>query len=304
MELSISSNGGIKLYNNLLNISESEPHYLKHQMKHPADILTSAVDKISRAYSIFIASMDDHEIDIDKKKEKSIFDYALALDSFYDQLLLVIKSLSPTGKNDNKDVTIWLRENNPESYNKFKDGTSKAHSQIRKISNKIKHDSIEVNYITITNHKAKEIKGFYFSSIIGANELRGPDLDIHVDYKDSKTAFSYDYFIRHTAGYVATCLYHLNKIFFAGKKSKPNEFKALYNFFNDCSSAGNSLFPNEHKLDLASINIEPNSIKIKYPTKEKKEQHGDYLMNIQPLFKFNQRTNSSNENIPYFRLKS
>lgn len=304
MELTIKTNSGLRLYSNLLNLDNDNPHYLNHKMKHPADILHSAAEKITRALTKFTTSIPLHELDTDSEKEKSIFDYVLALDHFYDQLLLIIKALSKASEKNNKDVTIWLKENNPEAYGKFKDATTKPHNIIRKIANKIKHDTVEVSYLTVGDHKGREIKGFYFSTIVGPDELCGPDPEIHLEYKGGATAFSYDYFQRYTAGYVATCLYHLNKIFFSGKNQKQIENEVLCDYFSKKSTSGKLILPNEYQLDLAFISLEQNTIKIKYPAKEEKDVNSDKITSISPLFKINKRTRSSRNQYPYYQLQN
>lgn len=168
--------------------------------------------------------------DSDQYKDKAIFNYVLELDSFYERLLLIIKCLTPLGKEDNNDVTKWLKDNNNYQYTQFKDATAKSHNLIRKAANGIKHDTSAVDYLTINNHDDIEIKGFYFSNIVGEDELIGPAPEIQETYKGSSTAFSYDYFIRYTGGFVASCIYHLNNILFKGKKYEPIKIEILYSF--------------------------------------------------------------------------
>lgn len=271
-----------------------------HVINHPADILKSSVEKLCTSLNELLATRNSHGSD--KNKEKAICDHILELDSFYDRLFLVIKGLSPMGSSDNKNATLWLKGNNPEAYARFKDSTTKAHTMIRKISNGIKHDSLSVGYLTVVDSKNRIVDGFYFAKTVGKEELQGPCLDIHPKYKGSSTAISYDYFIRQSAGFVATCLFHLDRIFLDKIKTSEISFDSLYQFFDKQKSVGNLIFPNEYNEELAEFSVEKLSIVIKFPAKEKRNKDTDMIVSVKPLFKINGRTNSSNNELPYFKL--
>jgi len=236
------------------------------------------------------------------RKENSIRNYILELDAFYDRMLLIMKGMTPSVKEDNKDVTRWLKANNSEQYNLFKDSTTKSHNTIRMIANGIKHDTLAVDYLIVNNHKNIEIEGFYFSNIVGDDELIGPEPEIHKLYKDSATAFSYDYFIRYTAGFVASCIFHLNNILFKGCKPESSRFDVLYSYFKKNQVLGKKLFPDEYFSSVASLKDDKHSIVIKYPIKEQRDGNTDAIVSVRPLFKINLRTNTSNNQWPYLKL--
>jgi hypothetical protein len=301
MQLSVSSKNGVKLYNNLMNI-EGGGYSSAHKIKHPADIFRVSIEKLDSALDDLLLMIGSH--DFDPYKEKAICNYILELDSFYDRMLLIMKGLTPPVQEDNKDAAKWLKSNNPIQYNQFKDATTKSHGTIRKAANRIKHDTLTVEYLTVTNHKNYEVKGFYFANIVGGDELIGPDPDIHDSYKGSPTAFSNDYFIRYTAGFVASCIFHLNNIFFKGVKNKPTKLDVVHSYFSKKQTSGLLLFPNEYYSSVASLKGSGNSIVIKYPFSEKRDGNTDKITAVQPLFKINQRTRVAHNQWPYFKLLS
>jgi len=300
MELRVSPKNGVKLYSNLMNTEDE--YSSEHKIKHPADIFRVSIEKLDSAFDDLLLMKESHASD--PRKEKAIFNYILELDAFYDRLLLIMKGMTAPSQEDNKDVTKWLTNNNANQYNQFKDATAKPHNIIRKAANGIKHDTLAVEYLTVNNHKNIQVEGFYFSNIVGDDELIGPEPEIHKSYKDSSTAFSNDYFIRYTAGFVASCIFHLNHILFKGCKNKPSKFDVLHSYFTKKQVSGQLLFPNEYNSDVASFKEDSNSIIIKYPSKEKRDVNVDLIASVRPFFRINQRTSRSNNQMPYFKLLS
>lgn len=300
MELRVSRESGLKLYSKLTEL-ETKFHE-EHLMKHPADVLEASIEKLCFSLKKLLSTRNIHGFD--DNKGKAICDHFLEVDSFYDRLFLIMKALSPVSGTDNKDAILWLKENNHDAYSRFKDSTAKAHKLIRKVSNGIKHDSLSVEYLILTDHRNREVDGFYFAKTVGEKELQGPCKDIHDDYKGSSTAISYDYFIRYTAGFVALCLFHLDKIFFKKVKNSKVKFLRLYQFFEKQKDVGDLVFPNEYGCNLADFRIENFSVIVKFPSRIKKNNEVDKILGVKPLFKFNRRTNSSHNQWPYFKLLS
>lgn len=300
MELRISRESGLKLYSKLTELETK--YHEEHLIKHPADVLEASIQKLCFSLDKMLSTRNSHGFD--DNKGKAICDHFLEVDSFYDRLFLIMKGLSPVSANDNDDAIIWLKNNNHDVYSQFKDSTAKAHRIIRKISNGIKHDSLSVEYLTLTDHKNRKIDGFYFAKTVGENELQGPCKEIHEDYKGSSSAISYDYFIRYTAGFVALCLFHLDKLFFNKTKNSKVKFLSLYHFFEKQKDVGDLIFPNEYGCELAEFRIENHSVIVKFPSRIKKNIETDKILGVQPLFRFNRRTNSSHNQWPYFKLLS
>lgn len=297
MDFNISSKNGFKLYSNLMDISDEVCHYKKHGVRHPADTLSLTIKALSLAFNDFWNHKDNHNFD--ERKDKSIKDYILALDSFYEHMFHIIKTFCSADAENNKDVTKWLTNNCPENFNKFKDATSSPHTLIRKIANIIKHDTHRIDYLSIKNSNKKIINGFYFSTIVGSDDLSGPDPDIHKEHQDSATAISYNFFARYSIGFVACCLFHLNKILFNSKRSTPHNPQDIFKIFQTASTVGDDLFPDEYNKSLAIIQPSNASIIISFPKKIKSNTH---IISIEPTFKINERTKKSHDTWPYFKL--
>ncbi|ELU2537229.1 hypothetical protein QPI26_004228 [Vibrio vulnificus] len=300
MELRVSHKTGLKLYSNLISIDTVYHEELR--IKHPADILKNSIEKLEFALNEFIDGRSRHVLD--ESKERSIRNYICELDSFYDRLLLVMKALTKPSHEDNKNADIWLKENNSEKYTLFKDSVSQTHKMIRDISNVIKHDAHSVGYLTVTDHEGKLVDGFYFSNVVGEKELLGPCPRIHEEYRGASTAISYDFFLRYSLGFVVSCLYQVNRIFFKGSKPKPMVFQSFIQYVEKHLEVGTHMFPNEYGRAVAYLSQDKMCVVVKYPYREKKSDDVDRILSVQPFFRFNQRTNSANDKFPYFQLLS
>jgi hypothetical protein len=294
MELSLSKESGLKLYSNLKNIEN------EHPIDHPADVLSRSIKKLNLSLTNLLNTR--YSSAFDDNKGKAICDHFLEVDSFYDRLFLIMKALSPVNEADNKDATLWLKKHNKEAYTKFVSSTAKAHQRIRKVSNGIKHDSLSVEYLTLTDHRNRKVDGFYFAKTTGKDDLQMACQDIHDDYKGSSTAISYDYFIRYTAGFVASCLFHVNKIFFNNVKCSKEKFLPSYQFFDKQKDIGDLIFPDEYGCELAELSVKNLSIVVKFPSKIKKNNETDNIIEVQPTLKVNMRTGQAHNRFPYHSL--
>ncbi|MBQ4858096.1 hypothetical protein [Pseudoalteromonas sp. MMG007] len=300
MELRVSQKSGLKLYNNLLEIKST--YHEQHKIRHPADTFKMSIEKLNVALGQFIERKKSHALD--EFKEKAICNYICELDSFYDRLLLVMKGLTEPSEIDNRNADIWLKDNTSKFYTQFKDSTSKSHKMIRDMANVIKHDTHTICYLTVTDHKGRQVEGFYFSNIIGKNDLQGPCPKIHEEYLGASTAISYDFFLRYSLGFVSLCIFHLNRIFFKGSKPERVNFQPILDFFNSQINVGNSILPNEYSKPTGLISKDKLSFVVKFPHKEPKNADVDKIHGVQPFFKINQRTGSSHAKFPYMQLLS
>ncbi len=300
MELRISKESGLKFYSKLLALETN--YYEEHIIKHPADVFIESITKLSLCLDELLIVFNAKNT-FCGSSHRAISNYILELDSFYDRLFLIMKGLSPKRGKDNKNNTLWLKGNNPQAYTAFLGATAKPHGIIRKMSNGIKHDALNVGFLKISDHESREVKGFYLGKVVGEKGLHGPCPDIHPEYKGAATAISYDYFLRQSAGFLAACLFHLDKIFLSDvKKVTKSPCMILYNFFDKLKGAKNLIFPNEYGMALAEVQTENLSIKIKYPTKIKKTDKTDMINGVNPQFLFNPRTKSSSNQYPYLKL--
>ncbi len=269
-------------------------------MRHPADILRQQFDQLISAQSLFRQSIEKNGFD--ESKGRDITHYILTLDSFFDNLVLIIKSITPPDDTPNSDATKWLRANKSTAYFGLLDSTKKAHNLIRKLANKIKHDAVELHYIEIADYQGSNVKGFYFSNIVNGKGLSGPDVDLHERYRDSSTAISYNYFMLYSAGFIAICLFHLNKLLFTKQLAEGKAMSNIYNFFSATEKVEPRFFPNEYGSDIVEISEHKDTLIAKFPRKIKANREYDNIQGITPQFKMNQRTNSSSAEFPYLRL--
>lgn len=291
---------GTKLYSNLCAISSETGYHVAHNIKHPADILRLQFDKLNVALDDFLKSIEKNAFD--SSKDTAIFSYILSLDTFYDNLLLIIKATSPPAENDNSDVTIWLKSNKSVIYAQFLDSTSKAHEFIRKLSNKVKHDAVDVNYLELSDHQGVAVKGFYLSNAVGERDLTGPDPAVHKLYKGSSTAISYNFFALYAFGFVAHTLFHLNRLIFSKQKANSVAAPNLHSYFVPGANVHHRFFPNEYGEEFGMVSDKNNVLSIEYPFKVKADKAYDAINGIRPTFKANQRTNSAHVELPYFKL--
>ncbi|EJO2026827.1 TPA: hypothetical protein ACMD0O_004593 [Vibrio parahaemolyticus] len=306
MKLKVSRKGFLALTGNLSNADSSERHFIAKNTRHPFDILKLALDGFYRAQKELIDSEKIHAIDPDRRKSKAISDYFLELDRFYDASLLVMKAMSPASDYDNQNVEVWLKKERSGEYTRYKDSVSASHKIIRKIANKLKHDSIELRYIHIVSHNDKTINGFYFSQIVGENSLVGPDTDIHKDYKGTKTAMSYNYSIMYGIGFISLCMASLNKIIFSNSnvEESTHGIESVFSAIMNCSEIKMDFFPNEYSQPTSVVTKSGDFVTVEFPKRIRASKHVDRIRDSKPLFLFNQRTSTANDQYPYYHLIS
>ncbi len=197
-----SEKNAFPLLRNLLDADSSRLFHEQHEIKqaHPADILTDKLLYLNVKFQTFWKNSSlETQWDNSKNNPKgdSISDYILELDSFYDSLFLIIKCFEPPREQDNKDATRWLKGIKSVRNQKFLDSTSQSQKLFRDMANKLKHGHVSISMLTISNHKNIPVDGFYIQSIVGPNDQRGPDPDIHQLYRGAATAISYNHFALH-----------------------------------------------------------------------------------------------------------
>lgn len=300
MELRISRVHGLALYNNLYAVSDENGHHVQHQMRHPADILRQQFDQLVASQRLFKQSITKNGFDESKGRE--INGYILALDSFFDNMLLIVKSVLAPNDSPNKDASKWLKAAKSDAYFGLLDSTTKTHGFIRKLANKIKHDAVEINYIEIEDYEGSTVDGFYFSNIVNNQGLSGPDTELYERYRGSSTATSYNYFMLYSTGFIASCVFNLNKLIFNKQMAEGQNVDNIYSFFSEASNVEPRFFPNEYGLDIVEISEHKDTMIAKFPRRVKAKKEYDNIRGISPQFKMNQRTNSSSAEFPYFNL--
>lgn len=219
-------------------------------------------------------------------------------------MISIIKRLTSPQGEDNKDITIWLKAIRSQVYTEFSGRTKAAHKIFRDISNKIKHGHVSIKTLTVENHSREDVRGFYVCSIIGDNDLRGPDNDIHKPYYGCATAFSYNHFILYSIGCIFEYTNHLNKILF----KKQSTSKRINNDITKillCQNLQHAFFPDEYSKPYAFIKEQKDGrIILKYPHRYKptKKEVFQNIYSVKSAMDFNQRTCSSHAKLPYLQL--
>lgn len=297
MNLHISTIKGLKLYNNLSSIEDSNSFYIEHEMRHPRKTLENKISALSVSLDNLLAKMSSHNFD--PEKHEAISNYLQNINHLYDGLLLIMKATTkpnPSNKNET-DIKKWLSENNHKAYTSFKDSTVSHHNFIRKASNLIKHDDVKIDYLYLKNHKGKKVEGFYLSKIVDNKQLSGSISDIHKEYKGSPTAFSFNHFLLRTMGVIALLFYQLNRIIFSKKSSEPQNGKMFLELFRKVSNLKEEFFPDEYGIAYAKLIGMENSVTLSYPHRYKRKEKFDNITSVHPTFEFSQPVQ-----FPYFKL--
>jgi len=305
--IKVLKNGGISLHTNLSNLQRDD---IKHNIRHPVEILDIKIKKIATALKALDKELESNQsdttFDFDASVEKRIFDYVQAIDELYDTSFLIMKAVNETISKDNNNAILWCKENCKDNYSDFKGAVDRYHDIIRVISNKIKHDSLRNDFVTLMDNKDNLILGFYFSNIIGENNLNGADLDIHDEYEGSSTAFSYNHFIKSTVGLVFYMLEKLNATLFKEKKLKNNDFVDFSESLSLISVSEKYkplFFPDEFNKYVLSVVENKNSFSMNFPYKQNKSI-GFLITSVRPSFRFNNAggVSTSNNKFPYHKL--
>ncbi|MER0170686.1 MAG: hypothetical protein DU489_08805 [Nitrosomonas sp.] len=306
-----SEKNAFPLLKNLLDADPSRLFHEQHEIKqaHPADILTEKLNRINAKFQTFWKNRSLETQCGDSKNDpkiESISDYILELDSFYDSLFLIIKCFEFPQGQDNKDAIKWLQGKKSNIYHNFLGSTKQSQKLFRDIANKLKHDHVSISILTVHNHKNIPVDGFYIQSIVGPNDQRGPDPDIHKPYKRSATAMSYNHFALHSIGCLFLHLDKLNKSLFP--KNSSNIFEqsaAARGIIFTCEFIEHDFYPDEYEKPFIGIKrVDADKVSLIYPHRYKKSANEffDKINRVNAPRKFNQRTDSSNGIIPYLPL--
>jgi hypothetical protein len=267
------NNGGVALHTNLRQLKVAD---LKHKIRHPVETLDLKIKKITNALKVLDEGLNTKnkegtQLDFDGSVEKKIFDYVQALDELYDSSFLIIKSLNETVKSDNTNAILWCKENSNSYFSEFKGSVDRYHNIIRTISNKIKHDSLKADFVTLVDNKKNKISGFYFSNIIG---------------------------------FVFYLLDKLNSVLFKNKKLKNEDFVAWSEILSVISIGEKYqplFFPDEfEKYDMSLIRNKK-SFSITFPHKSSKKI-GSFITSVKPTFRMSHIGGESCNKFPYHTL--
>jgi len=93
--IKVLKNGGISLHTNLSNLQRDD---IKHNIRHPVEILDIKIKKIATALKALDKELESNQsdttFDFDASVEKRIFDYVQAIDELYDTSFLIMKAVN------------------------------------------------------------------------------------------------------------------------------------------------------------------------------------------------------------------
>ncbi|SDA57961.1 hypothetical protein SAMN03159475_2016 [Pseudomonas sp. NFPP33] len=299
--------GYLAIYTNLASLDPSSLHHEAHgiPLPHPADILAENLKKLRSSYK---AVFDKKDISTPNFIEPldHVKSFIYSIDEFYDSLPLIVKCFTPSGEQENHDIGKWLKQIKSPLYLSLLDSISLPHSDFRKMANKLKHAHAEVALARVSNHKGRDLQGFYIRVSTGKDDQRGPAPDIHKTYKKSvSTAFSYNHILLRSAGHIFSTLHHLNRIIFNGARPKSSvRHEDLYEILNMASEVEEVFFPDEYLRPYAKVERHKESIKIEYPFRYRKRpnENFDNIQSANSSLPFNPRTSMSHAIVPYLPL--
>lgn len=305
-KLTITKKRGIDLYCNLYNATPDRLYHERHArvLPHPADIVN---EKLGNVVNSYLSVCNDREVDgspLDGKEER-IKALVLEVDSFYDAMFLVIKSLTPPSSEDNKDAIKWLREAGSRPAKTFIGDTKKQHAPFRVMANKLKHDHAAIMYLTVTNHHNVDVHGFYIQSVVGEGDRRGPDPEVHKELqRNVATAFSYNHFLLYTVGSLVHYMHRLNKCLFADKPSEHVPLNLLFTLACSASKLSQEFFPDEYRRSYARVVSQNDgySVTPNYRYKINQNEEVGSIRSVRCGMSVNARTNKSHAIVPYFPL--
>ena len=251
-----------KLYKYLAALTDNEIFSAKHNLKHPADILS---DQIKFVYQDFLSLIENIIDDrITGTHIKNIFQ---VVDTFYDNCFNIIKTLKPPTDINEIVVKKWLKNSGYIEGENFYQKTNTHHKFISNINNKLKHDNISIRVFDYTYTKSrKKIKSFFIGSIIKDDKI-GPDPSIHKHFNNQRTGFSFNFIIRKLICHIFFYEYILWKILLSKREncSSYTDNNIHSNLFDLEKRLDNIYLPNEYSIPSGKFSETLKSKLIEFP---------------------------------------
>jgi len=240
------------------------------------EFLESMFDIIESINTLNIYSRSDHRspqtvLNILNKQLPSSIAH---LCSFYDELFLILKSITYEKNHEKKEAASWLRDNKIYSGNQIKGSCYSAIAFWYDINNRIKHNNQRFNSVEIIGEEYIS-HGFYLE---GVKEDGKPyiDTDVHNKIRNSFGVtfqraichlFTIYFFIAHK--FEKTIINHLKKEYnfklglnyIAPKKSEDR----IQKIWESITNWEMRFFPSEYGYSYSKISFNGNSYMIRYP---------------------------------------
>lgn len=303
------SQNGHNLYCHLVAVPASALFHELHSspLAHPADLLSEKLKEVVELYVRLANDVRDgeasaHRADLTKA-------LVLCVNEFYDQLFLIIKCLTPPGPTEGQrqaDILALLRDSNGAVLNKFYGPTKGEHSLIRDIANVLKHQPSSIGLLQVVNHRGVSVQGFVVQSVIGPDDLRGPNRQIHPMYRlKVNTGISFNHFLLNVLGRMFSYMERLDAALFT--TSSPTAECHLANLdllIETAQTIEHDFFPDEYKKPLAQLTTRRETKVVTFPYRSRpvRGENPDHIQSVNSHALINPRTSRSHQMLPYLQL--
>lgn len=300
---------GHKLYRHLLAVPSSELYHELHSvpMAHPADMFS---EKFAGVVDLYIRLANDVKGSKASSQRADLTKaLVLGVNEFYDQLFLIIKSLTPPGPITGQrqaDVLNQLRESNGLVLKKFYAPTKGEHSFIRNIANVLKHQPSSIGFLELVNHRDAAVSGFIVQVVIGSDDLRGPSRAIHPMYRVKvNTGISFNHFLLNVLGRVFSYMERLDTaLFTAASPEADYRLPILDQLIATAQTIETEFFPDEYQKPFARLTTRRETKVVTFPARYllAGNENPDDIQSVTAPGVFNQRTSRSHQVLPYLQL--
>ncbi|EPP4755564.1 hypothetical protein ACURKV_003556 [Morganella morganii] len=253
--MNINLKGGFPLYTNLKNIND-----VNNNCFPPSSTLDRELTTLARQLSFLDSLQKEVELsgnqwDTDNTYRDALLDFVESMDKLHDIAYLTIRNISSIVEDESLANSIeWVKKHEHNKYELLKGAISKDHEWIRLISNLKKHDDIRVGFLNMTTRSGKTVYGFFFGTI--KEGVFTPNSDVHKQYKNGATAFSYNRFINQVVLHLFKIIKELNKALFNGVRGKDiNEHScsSIIKIIQIADQVEQIFFPDEYNRKILII---------------------------------------------------
>ncbi|QLN88442.1 hypothetical protein HV119_05935 [Citrobacter freundii] len=263
--MNVSSNGGFPLYANLKSVCNTNNNCFP-----PFSTLDRELTTLAKQLTI----LDDLQKDVEKSGEQwdinnnyrdALLDFVESMDKLHDIAYLIIRNVSSVAGDESLANSIdWVKKYEHKKYELLKGSISKDHEWIRLVSNLKKHDDVRVGFLNMTTRSGKTVYGFFFGVI--KDGVFTPNSDIHKQYKNDATAFSYNRFINQSISHLLKIIKELNKVLFNGARGDVNEHSCsgIIKIIQIAERVEQVFFPDEYKSKILTVRKNKNSYSLTF----------------------------------------
>lgn len=281
--MKINLNGGFPLYANLKNINDANNNCFPPFSTLDRELTTLAkqlsfLDSLQRKVEI-----SGDQWDTDNNYRDALLDFVESMDKLHDIVYLIVRNVSSIVADESLANSIeWVKKHEHNKYELLKGAISKDHEWIRLTSNLKKHDDVRIGFLNMTTRSGKTVYGFFFGVI--KDGVFTPNSDIHKQYKNDATAFSYNRFINQSVLHLFKIIKELNKVLFNGIRGEDvNEHScsSIIKVIQIADRVEQVFFPDEYKRKVLTVQKNKSSYSLTFNKLnyiDKFESIGQFIM--------------------------